>query len=132
MTPLESFNRFLELTPDMPTVFSQKEDDFLELIDAFLANPGQHRDHVRLICEAAFAVKLLEQVPILNLYKWWWYPFAKIIRHGFSDKYLERVARLKASLLETAQPGEFGVDVSGPQYCQTTWTIRSRRTRTFR
>ncbi len=117
MTPLESFSRFLELTPDLRTAYSSKAAELLELMDPFLANPGQHREHVRLIAEAAFAVGLSERIPFFNPFKWG--PLSRVIRGGFSTEYLERVARLKASLLEAAQPGEFGVDVLPSRIIET-------------
>jgi len=46
--PFEAFSRFLELTVDMKEVFPHDAEDYLELLDAFLANAAKHREHVRL------------------------------------------------------------------------------------
>lgn len=117
-TPLEAFNRFLELTPDTKTAWSHRSPEFIELVDAFLANPEQHREHVHLIFEVAWAIKFCEQVRWLNPYTG---PlrFLPKLNVGFSKEYLERVQRLKAGLLASAQPGEFTFDVLPSRLIET-------------
>lgn len=119
-TPLESFDRFLQLTPDLQTVYSVKRDEFLDLLDSFLANPGQHREHVRLISEAAAAVWVLELMPYFNVTRW---PlglgrlFSRRMR--WSQDYLDKIARLKEELRSTAQPGQFDVDILPSRLVET-------------
>lgn len=110
-TPLEAFDRFLELTPNQGALYEVRREEYLELIDSFLANPAQHREHVRLVTEAAAAAWLLEVMPWLNAKRW---PFglSKLApRLNWSQSYLEKVERLKAELRASAQPGQFDIDL---------------------
>lgn len=110
-TPLEAFDRFLELTPHQGALYEVKREEYLQLIDSFLANPAQHREHVRLITEAAAAAWLLELMPWLNARRWPLGLSKFASRLHWSQSYLEKVERLKAELRASAQPGQFDIDL---------------------
>lgn len=117
-TPLEAFNRLLELAPDVITMYSHSPKEYLELLDAFLNNPGKHREHVELISQAAFAVQIGNQLPLINPAK---SPlrFLPGFEFGFSEEHIHNLNRLKSDLLEDAQPGEFAFDLLPSRLMET-------------
>lgn len=116
-SPLEAFNRYLELAPDMKSAYASPSSRYFELLDAFLVNPEQHREHVQLIAEAACFTAFAEKLPLIHPSRG---PLRFFVRNnGFSETYWSRVQSLRRGLIETAQPGEFSFDILPSKLVET-------------
>lgn len=112
-TPLEAFNRFLELTPDIGSVYRNDPEDYEDLLDAFLQNPSQHKRHVAMISQAAMAARLAKMLPLVRFTQKF------ILSSNRSPQLINQLTELKDELTASAQPGLFTYDILPSRLAET-------------
>jgi hypothetical protein len=117
-TPLEAFTDFLtmyESVSSVSDILEQKSEDYYALLDPFLANPERHREHVRLIADAATTARIGQALHATHLLG----PMrlaAKLTGSSGALKehqlqFRERLQTLRNGLVTEIEPGEFGFDI---------------------
>lgn len=122
--PLEAFNKFIELTRDLPSILSRSSDVYFSILDSFIENPTRHRRHVKTITLAIFITefsKIIRQVPTGNFAL----RMAKnMLNKKFSEfqkRYLEELNELRDKIKSPnkIQPCDLSFDILPPRLLET-------------